>query len=71
MQVLPATNKVGGNSAEAQVLFTTDSNGAVTELFGTYKPPKSSTIKDIPRITLSEPINLKEIGKSILLSSKA
>jgi hypothetical protein len=71
MQVLPATNKVGGNSAEAQVLFTTDSSGAVTGLSGTYKGPKSSVLKNIPIITLSEPINLKEIGKSILLSSKA
>jgi hypothetical protein len=71
MQVSPATNKIGGNSAEAQVLFTTDSSGAVTGLSGTYKGPKSSVLKNIPSITLSEPINLKEIGKSILLSSKA
>jgi hypothetical protein len=71
MQVSPATNKAGGNSAEAQVLFTTDPSGAVTELSGTYKGPKSSVLKNIPIITLSEPINLKEIGKSILRSSKA
>ena len=71
MQVSPATNKAGGNSAEAQVLFTTDSSGAVTGLSGTYKGPKSSVLKNIPSITLSEPINLKEIGKKILLSSKA
>lgn len=71
MQVSPATNKAGGNSAEAQVLFTTDPSGAVTELSGTYKGPKSPVPKNIPIITLSEPINLKEIGKSILLSSKA
>lgn len=70
MQVSPATNKAGGNSAEARVLFTTDPSGAVTELSGTYKGPRSVQ-KQIPIITLSEPINLKEIGKSILLSSKA
>lgn len=71
MQVLPATNKVGGNSAEAQVLFTTDSSGAVTGLSGTYKGPKSPVPKQIPSIILSEPINLQQIGKKILLSSKA
>lgn len=71
MQVSPATNKAGGNSAEAQVLFTTDPSGAVTELSGTYKGPKSPVPKNIPIITLSEPINLQQIGKSILLSSKA
>ena len=71
MQVSPANNKDGGNSAEAQVLFTTDPSGAVTELSGTYKGPKSPVPKNIPIITLSEPINLQQIGKSILLSSKA
>jgi hypothetical protein len=70
MQVSPATNKAG-NSAEAQVLFTTDPSGAVTELSGTYKGPRSPVPKNIPIITLSEPINLQQIGKSILLSSKA
>lgn len=70
--IVETPKKVEGQPlAEAKVSFNTDSNGAVTELFGTYKPPKSSTIKDIPRITLSEPINFQEIGKSILLSSKA
>jgi hypothetical protein len=70
MQVSPATNKIEGNSAEARVLFTTDSSGAVTELSGTYKGPRSAP-KQIPSIILSEPINLQQIGKKILLSSKA
>jgi hypothetical protein len=70
MQVSPATNKIEGNSAEARVLFTTDPSGAVTELSGTYKGPRSAP-KQIPIITLSEPINLQQIGKKILLSSKA
>jgi hypothetical protein len=69
MQVSPATNKIEGNSAEAQVLFTTDPSGAVTELSGTYKGPRSAP-KQIPSIILSEPINLQQIGKKILLSSK-
>jgi hypothetical protein len=70
MQVSPATNKIEGNSAEARVLFTTDSSGAVTELSGTYKGPRSAP-KQIQSIILSEPINLQQIGKKILLSSKA
>ena len=52
--------------AEAQILFTTDSTGAVTGFSGTYTFPKRSPAKQIPKITLSEPINFKQIGKSTL-----